>query len=412
MNEKNIIIKNLEDYFGANANNKIVILPLRNLSGMVSDILNEKYGIQERFLVDNYAYDMKHIYPMEQMPEGYEECTFMLAAFGNTKKALKKKLLEYVSEDQIVDLLFDEEREKVFQSNSKVHVDFLCPGFAKCGTTSLYHALRQNPKVFLPEVKETSFLRYDINIKTHENFKKYFKPEDTSGRIVGDIEPSYVGNAEDAYRYFGGDPKIIFCVRNPVNALFSNFKMMLRSEMVMFESNSIKTETLENVQQINSEMFDRWAIKGRYKERYADHIKSFLEYYPMEQIKIVVSEELFADAQGSMNDLQEFLGIPKDDRIEYQNFPRENTGNKVSKDQKSLEINRSIKQLYLELVRNGDARQAAMLMGIRRKVEEFTLTTYDEPMLDSTRQSLLDYYMDSIHELEGMLGRSLQGVWY
>ena len=163
MNEKKIIQKNLQNFFCNNNNKKVVILPLRNLSGLVRDILNDEYSIQEQFLVDNYAYDMKHIYPMDCMPDGYENCTFLLAAFGNTKKILTEKLLEYVSEDRIVDLLFDEERDEVFRSNSKVHIDFLCPGFAKCGTTSLHYALSQNPKIFLPKVKETCFLRYSVN---------------------------------------------------------------------------------------------------------------------------------------------------------------------------------------------------------------------------------------------------------
>ncbi|MCX4338497.1 MAG: sulfotransferase domain-containing protein [Lachnospiraceae bacterium] len=412
MNEKKIIQKNLQNFFCNNNNKKVVILPLRNLSGLVRDILNDEYSIQEQFLVDNYAYDMKHIYPMDCMPDGYENCTFLLAAFGNTKKILTEKLLEYVSEDRIVDLLFDEERDEVFRSNSKVHIDFLCPGFAKCGTTSLHYALSQNPKIFLPKVKETCFLRYSVNESTHETFKHHYCNEDTLGKIVGDIEPSYICNAEDVYRYFGNDLKLIFCVRNPINALYSNFKMAFRNEMVMFESSSIESDALERFEQVSPEMFDRWAMKCRYKERYSERIKAFLEYYSREQIKIVVIEELYADIYGVMNDLQDFLNIPEKDKIEYRSFPQENIGSKVSKNQECLEINMGIKQLYFNLVQKGDFQSIALLRDVRDKIERITLVDYNEPMLESTRQNLLDYYMDSIHDLERMLGRSLQGVWY
>ena len=412
MNEKKIIENNLQNYFRTNENRKIVILPLRNLSGLVRNILNEEYDVQEQFLVDNYAYDMKHIYPIDQMPSVYKECTFMLAAYGSTKKTLYEKLLKYVSKERIVDLLFDEERERVFQCDTKVHIDFLCPGFAKCGTTSLHHALAQNSKIFLPKVKETCFLRYSVNKDTHELFKNHYKHEDTAGKIVGDIEPSYICNAEDVYRYFGTELKLVFCVRNPISALYSNFKMAFRNEMVMFESSSIESNALEKFDHVSPEMFDRWAMKCRYKERYSDRIKSFLEYYSMEQIKIIVIEELYADIYNSMNDLQNFLNIPEKDKIEYRSFPRENIGGKVSKDQESLEINMGIKQLYFSLIQKGDFQSIALLQGIRDKIEKITLVDYNEPMLESTRQSLLDYYMDSIHDLEEMLGRSLQGVWY
>lgn len=412
MNEKRIICNNLKKYFKLNGNRKVVILPYRNLSGMVSDILNEEYGIREQFLVDSYAYDMEHIYPLEQMPEGYEECTFMLAAFGNTKKVLRERLSEYVPDDRVVDLLFDEEREEVLQSDSKVHIDFLCPGFAKCGTTSLHYALAQNPKIFLPQVKETFFLNYAIDKTAHEAFKNHYKPEETAGKLVGAIEPGYKNEAEDIYRYFGSDLKLVFCVRNPIEALYSYFKMEMRDALFMLEPSSSEIENNKWGGQVSPEMFDRWAMKHGFRGQYSSYIKTFLNYYPLEQIKIIVAEELYADASGPMDKLQDFLGIPVNDRLEYREFPRENIGSKIAKDQIGLQINKGIRQLRHKLIQKGDFQSLALLDDIRDNVEKVTLVDYNEPMLESTRQNLLDYYMESIHDLEGMIGKSLQGVWY
>ncbi len=412
MNERQIITNNIYKYFETNKNKKIVILPYRNLSGVVSDILNDEYGIREQFIVDNYACDMEHIYPMNRMPDGYEECTFMLAAFGGTKKVLHEMLLEYVSEDRIVDLLFDENREKVFQSDSKVHMDFLCPGFTKCGTTSMHYALAQNPKIFLPKVKETYFLNYAVDEKAHEAFKNHYKPEETAGRIVGDIEPGYKNMAEDVHRYCGSDLKLIFCVRNPVDVLYSYYKMEMRNALFMLEASTSGTESNEWDGNVSPELFDKWAVKYSFRGRYSDYINSYLKYYPMEQIKIIVGEELYADTKNAMDDLQSFLGIPEKDKLEYREFPRENIGSKVAKDQIGLEINKNIQQLRYKLIQKGDFQSLDLLYSIRDKIEELTLVDYNEPMLESTRQNLLDYYMDSIHDLEGMLGRSLQGVWY
>lgn len=412
MNEKQIITKNIHNYFKVHNNRKIVILPYRNLSGMVSGILNDEYNIQEQFLVDNNAYDMQHIFPINQMPEGYKECTFMLAAFGNTKKVLKEKLLEYVSEDRIVDLLFDEEREKVFQSEDKVHIDFLCPGFTKCGTTSLQYALAKHPKIFLPREKETFFLCYSIDEEAHEAFKNHYKQEDTEGKLIGDIEPGYKNMAEDVFRYCGSDLKLVFCVRNPVDVLYSYYKMEMRNALFMLEPGSSGNTDTEWEESVSPEMFDKWAVKYRFRGRYSEYIKTFLEYYPMEQIKIIVGEELYADAYTYMDDLQNFLGLSDEDKVEYHEFPRENIGNKVSKDKRGYEINQSIRQLRYKLRQKGDFQSLELLNNIRDKIEEITMVDYNAPMLDSTRQNLLDYYMDSIHELEEILGRSLKNIWY
>lgn len=412
MNEKEIIIKNLHRYFEAHENRRVVVLPFRNMSGMVSDLLKAEYDIQEQFIVDNHVYDMEHIYPMNNMPDYYRECVFFLAAFGNTKKVLREQLLSYVAEEQIVDLLYDEDREKVFESRSKVHLDFMCPGFAKCGTTSLHHALAQNPKIFLPSVKETHFLRYSVNEETHENFKNQYKDEDVAGKLVGEIEPAYRGHAEDIYRYFGDDLKLIFCVRNPIETLYSYFKMEMRNEVFMMDSESSGEQMMEGFEKVSPKMFDSWAKKYRYRGVYADSIKVFMEYYPVEQIKIVVSEDLYTNAYGVMNDLQDFIGLPAEDKLEYQKFPRENIGSKVAKNQRGLEINMGIGQLSRRLMRQGDAQSLNMLRNISEKIEEFTMVDYNESMLESTRRELLDFYMDSIRELEDLLGRDLQGVWY
>lgn len=410
---KELIAKNIKSYVNSNENKNIVILPLRDFSGIVRDILREEYGLCEQFLVDNYAYDMDHVFPMDRMPENYRECVFFLAVFGATRKVLKEKLLEYVPENQIIDLLYDEERELVFQSDSKVHIDFACPGFVKCGTTSLHFALAQNPKIFLPLGKETWFLRYDINEATHEAFKKHYEQaEGRSDIIRGMIEPSYRSHADEVYRYCGKDLKLIFCVRNPVDVLYSYFKMTMRYDFGMLASDSIEYTLMDEFGQVTPEMFDKWAKKYWYRGRYAYYIKTFLEYYPKEQIRIVVGEELYGDVNNQMDSLQEFLGISPEDRVQYQKFPRENIGSKVVKDRIGLEINHELFKLHQNLTRNSDFQSIELLQNISKRVEEITMIDYDSPMLESTRRELMNYYMDDIHELEKIRGKSLNGVWY
>lgn len=412
MSEKELIAKNIHNYFKENGNKKIVILPFWDFANTAREILKEEYGIQEQFLVDSYAYDMEHVYPADHMPEGYEECTFFLTAFGSVKKTLRNQLLKYVSADRIIDLLYDEERELVFQSDSKVHLDFLCTGFAKCGTTSLHYALTRNPKVFLPKVKETLFLRYAVNEATHAAFKNHYGAEECGGKIAGGVEPSYKSCAEEVYRYFGDGLKIIFCVKNPADMLYSYFKMAMRNDVSMFGPESAESVLLEEFGSVSPEMFDKWAIRYREKGRYVDYIKEYLEYYPIEQIKIIVSEELYTDVYRTMDELQSFLGLSEEDKAAYKEFPQQNVGSRVVKDKQSLEINRALFQLRLALTQAGDFQALDLFADVSKKIEALTMTDYQEPMSETTRQSLMDYYMDDIRKLEEIMGRSLKDVWY
>lgn len=412
MSEKELIQKNIRNYFKESGNKKIVILPFWDFANTAREILKEEYGIQEQFLVDSYAYDMEHVYPADRMPEGYEECTFFLTAFGSVKKILKNQLLKYVPADRIIDLLYDEEREQVFQSNSKIHLDFLCAGFAKCGTTSLHYALTQNSRIFLPKVKETSFLRYAVNEATHEAFKNHYGMEETKGKIVGGVEPSYKSCAEEVYHYFGRDLKIIFCVKNPADMLYSYFKMAMRNDVSMFGSESVESILIEEFGSVCPEMFDKWAMRYREKGRYVNYIEEYLEFYPPDQIKIIASEELYTDARRLMDDLQGFLGLSEEDRVQYREFPQQNIGSKVVKDKQGLEINRALFQLRLSLTHTGDFQSLDLFQDISKKIENITMIDYKEPMLASTRQKLMDYYMEDICKLEEIMGRSLKDVWY
>lgn len=412
--ERDVIKKNLQRYFEKNENKKVVILPLRNRSDMVKGILQDEYGIKEQFIVDNFAYDMKHIFPVDRMPDRYKECVFLIAAVGGVKKELEFSLQKYIPQEQIVDLLFSEEREEVFQSESKVHLDFLCVGFSKCGTSSLQSALEKNPRVYLPKVKETFFLHFAVDKAAHEKFKNWYGYEETKGKIIGGIEPTYHSVAEDVFRYFGDgrDFRIIFCVRNPADALYSDFKMMMRGIVNMEAKYDKELELMKAFGHVCPEMFDQWNADYRYRYEYARYIKDFLVYYPTEQIKIIIFEELCSNPYGQMNDLQDFLNFSKEEKLDYDQFPRENVGDKVVKDVRALKINMELCQLRTRLQEKCDSQTVGMLQNIYNQVEEITLRDYREPMLLSTRQNIMEYYNEGIHELEKLMGRSLSGVWY
>ena len=108
-------------------------------------------------------------------------------------------------------LLVDYEVFAEISRQENPHMDFLCVGFTKCGTTSLSNALRECPEIVLPKGKETFYMhwrnKYD---DAPERFRHKYFPEQDPDKLYGDIEPSYHGSARNVYECFGPEVKLLF----------------------------------------------------------------------------------------------------------------------------------------------------------------------------------------------------------
>lgn len=109
-------------------------------------------------------------------------------------------------------------------------LDFLCVGFTKCGTTSLHHYLKGHPQICLPHDKESPF--FDVNTITMEKWNDYVIKSfpNRPGLLRGKVTPRYTASPLTPRKIHSLFPnvKIIFLIRNPVERLFSYFKMMKR----------------------------------------------------------------------------------------------------------------------------------------------------------------------------------------
>lgn len=139
--------------------------------------------------------------------------------------------------------------------------DFICFGLQKAGTGWLYDQMASCAQVWMPPVKEIShfagdpYKRTNINIvarceaadpklggadgefvkrfkagleheRTIEWYRALFEPK--SGRISGDISPSYAA-AQRAVSAACPDAKFILLLRNPIDRFWSAVSMQLRA---------------------------------------------------------------------------------------------------------------------------------------------------------------------------------------
>lgn len=293
-------------------------------------------------------------------------------------------------------------------------LDFLVPGFQKCGTTSIYYALKKFSDIYLSSKKENHYFEWCD--KVEEPFKVledvYFN-DIREGQIVGIVEASYTEKAQRIYDTFGGDIKLVFLLRNPVNGAFSDFMMMCRDGSIEVEEAFQKYNGIFSV-----EMFDEYIEYQKslaYDNfNYAHWVSEFMDYFPREQIKIVFLEELLRNPREEMNDILKHIGSAN--KYDADELPHVNEGKFVMADIEGYRSTRQRTALAQELrgMRSSDIQfdekyEAYVSLFMK---ESTAKKLYNIKMLPEQREKTESYYYDSVRELEKLLDKDLSKLWF
>lgn len=407
--EKNIVlIKNTVKKLMAQNKARIAILPMGFWGETAKDILEKEFHIKPTACFDNYSFNGRDVFSIDSIKNIILPKTTILVVVENEgiRAALYQQIVSDVP-DPFIELisLHNEEQEKVLENPEKVHLDFLCVGFHKCGTTSLHVALQQNEHIFLPYVKE-NFFATDITECGGKMLRQHYPQESVkkdSALAVGGIEPTYASCADSVSGYFGTDIKILFCVRNPVRVLKSCFKMAMR------EVDGSGFPLIKKYGAICPELMREFIEENYRRFIYVDFIRMYERYYSVPNIKIVIAEELIKDPQTQMDEIQAFIGLPEKYRRNYENFPHENKGDTVFKSIGSAYVNDALNRLRMQVK---DAELYAEINEVRKQVLNITTVPFDFGQYEDIWQPVWGYYVDSVKNLEDRIGRSLKGIWY
>ncbi len=110
-----------------------------------------------------------------------------------------------------------------------MRLDFLIPGFSKCGTTSLCAFLSNHPEIYIPPMKEPNFFAHHF-CKGWEWYESLFESADRD-KLWGDGSTCYSA-AEFEYQAYQRafdrfpDLKVILIARDPIARLESSFRYM------------------------------------------------------------------------------------------------------------------------------------------------------------------------------------------
>ncbi|MBO0608592.1 sulfotransferase domain-containing protein [Myceligenerans salitolerans] len=209
--------------------------------------------------------------------------------------------------------------------------DFLLIGGKRAGSTSLYFALLDHPRVmplfpsarWLPKDNHTKGVHY---FDSHHDrgsawYRSHFPASSRrGGKVVGEGSPYYLFHplaAERAARE-APDARILLVVRDPVERAFSHYRERRREhaepletfeEALAAEAGRLAGEEERIVSDPGYRSYAHEQLSYRAQGEYAPHLRRWLKHYPAERVHVLVAEEFYADPQRACDGVAAFLGL-------------------------------------------------------------------------------------------------------
>jgi hypothetical protein len=287
--------------------------------------------------------------------------------------------------------------------------NFLIIGAPKCGTTSLQYYLEQHHDVFFAP-KELHFFGEDLKIKNHfndiEKYKSYFSNAAQKAKGEASVWYLYSQSAPQEIKTLVSDAKIIICLRNPVDMIYS-----LHGETIYngyeTESDFEKALTLEYGRKsgLNIPSSATFVQCLLYKENglYSTHIQRWQEAFGKDNVLIILLDDLHKNALDSTNKALEFLGLNELPELnnEVQN---------EAKDFASLGLHQKFKS-----AKNWEKNLIRLLIPSKKIRERFLNKIYQanikktvkKTMSTELRNKLTQFFVEDIKATEKLIDRNL-----
>ncbi|MCI8968183.1 MAG: sulfotransferase domain-containing protein [Lachnospiraceae bacterium] len=290
-------------------------------------------------------------------------------------------------------------------------IEFLCVGYQKCGTTLLQEILTSNEEIYLSKRKETWFFQWkDLFSNPIMKLRKDFFNNAPNSKKLGIIDPTFIEEAKQVNDYFGQNCKIIFMVRNPVDVVYSDFKMRLRTCLDDSVNKLYRKYGYGRIQEMFEE-YVRASIKEKRIRKYyfSYFIKEYFKYFDEKKIFIMFLEDLTRNAEDEMRKLEAFL---KTGNYQY-NLEKINTGDCVSKNYICALINKYVFKLHMKLYPLSMSwEKRKLIYDIRAKIFGITNKEYKCEMKAEVRNKLEKYFANEKRVMEKMTGRDLGRIWF
>jgi hypothetical protein len=288
--------------------------------------------------------------------------------------------------------------------------DFFIVGAFKCGTTALYHYLRQHPQVFMPYLKEPLFFGDDLTRRygrlSLAEYLALFEPART-GQRVGEASSWYLysDSAAREIKAFSPRAQIIVMLRNPVDVMYAQHSQLVfnAAEDLTDFAAALEAEAPRlRGQRLPPGPIRRENLFYRASVRFAEQLERYFAVFGRESVQVIVYDDFRADTAGVFRSVLEFLRVDTTFRPDF----------KLVNENKRVR-SRALQQLIFQppalllpgvrLIRRSPAAhkiRAALLRSNSRVLPRV-------PMDPSLRQQLLAEFAPEIERLGSLLERDL-----
>lgn len=198
-------------------------------------------------------------------------------------------------------------------------------GAQKGGTSTMYHLLRQHPKVLAPQIKELDFfVNEEQYAKGLDHYWAKFpkRPIRQPDMITFEASPSYLYSAQVAApRIKAALPRVVCLalLRDPVKRAYSSWNMYrdFKDDPIRRHLHDPRTFEQAIEDELNGITEKPWHLYLK-RGKYAEQLSIYLKHFPKDQLLVHGFKELKHDPHALMGVICERLGlknIPAEARI-------------------------------------------------------------------------------------------------
>lgn len=297
--------------------------------------------------------------------------------------------------------------------------NFFFIGGMRCGSTTLNLMLEQHPDIFMSPIKEPNFY-------LPETIRRLAKPSEADLEELTSLEESGKYRSRDAYfglfdesdgAEFVGESshylyhprvaktihddcpeaKILICLRNPADRLFSEYLLQLRRGDIQCDFNAFTDELASGF--VKGTLTDKALVPRLNKGLQHQLILPWIELFGRGNVKLVLFEDLEQNPQTVAADIFDWLSIDSGFSPVV-----------VHTQKGGMPKGKNLTRIF-----NTRSRLAARIKGLIPDITKKKLRSWlyakslERPtMQPKTRLFLMDFYRDDISELQGVLDRSLE----
>ena len=268
-------------------------------------------------------------------------------------------------------------------------------GGLKCGTTSLHHYLALHPQIAMSRPKELNFFVAELNWDLGPDW--YASHFDRAAPVRGETSPHYTnlprfqGVADRMRATLGGEARIVYMVRDPVDRILSHY---LHNVGAGYEERPLERALAD----------PESAYVAR--SRYALQLGPYLDAFERGRIMIVANEDLAREREKTVRSVFGFCGV--DAGFSSEQFEREwETGSARATEGGFRLMDRAVRLPGLRaLDRNFDRLPESLRWLVERVVHDPGRGAAPKPELAAeVRARLEELLRPEVEELERIAGR-------